>query len=181
MEIWKSIVGFDGLYEVSNLGNVRSVGHIVKSKGGTRMTNGKLLSPTLGNGYYRVCLKHPNGKKYSKLVHRLVAEAFIPNLDNLPYVNHKDEDKTNNKVENLEYCDALYNTNYGDGKKKSIKSRILSGNVNPDYVGLDNKTRQKLWYQANRETILKKQKEYKLKKKSLNICSGSIATLENTL
>ena len=78
--------------------------------------------------YPSICLRK-DGKNYMFLIHRLVAEAFIPNPDNLPQVNHKDEDKTNCTVSNLEWCYAKYNTNYGDGIKRHIKSQLANGNL----------------------------------------------------
>lgn len=107
-EIWKDIEGYEGIYEISNLGRVRS------------FKNGKvrILKPlTNKRGYLRVQLRKNNSLKTLQ-IHRLVAQAFLPNPNNLPQVNHKDEDKTNNIVSNLEYCDAKYNNNYGNRNKK---------------------------------------------------------------
>ena len=102
-EIWKPIKGYEGLYEVSNLGRVKSI----------RFGKERILKPgTDKRGYLHVVLSKNNKQKTHK-VHRLVMEAFIPNTDNLPCVNHKDEDKTNNVDTNLEWCDAKYNQNYG--------------------------------------------------------------------
>lgn len=104
-EIWKDIEGYEGLYQVSNMGRVKSVRRNI------------LLKSRIARGYERVNLSK-NGKYLTKKVHRLVANAFIPNPDNLPQVNHKDENKTNNCVDNLEWCDSKYNINYGMGNKK---------------------------------------------------------------
>lgn len=105
MEIWKPINGYEGLYEVSTLGSVRNV----KTK--------KMLKTVLKRtGYREVCLTL-NGKKFF-LVHRLVANAFIKNPNNLPCVNHIDENKQNNMAENLEWCSFAYNCTYGDGSKR---------------------------------------------------------------
>lgn len=106
-----SIKGFEGEYEVDTLGNVYSL-----------KTNIKLKPNNSKNPYYTVHLRH-NGKRIAKNIHRLVAEAFIPNPDNLPQVNHKDECKHNNNVDNLEWCTALYNTRYGTGIKRAIANR----------------------------------------------------------
>lgn len=107
-EIWRDIPGHDGRYRVSSIGNVMSVGHIiVDSAGRTRVFHDKILSPCYGknprHAYANVCLSRPDGTQQRVRVHRLVAEAFIPNPDNLPQVNHKDGNKANNKIENLEW------------------------------------------------------------------------------
>ena len=83
----------------------------------------KELKPRLCNGYYRIIL-HICGVKKCFLVHRLVSLAFIPNPDNLPEVNHKDENKTNNIVGNLEWCDSKYNNNYGTRTKRLSETQL---------------------------------------------------------
>lgn len=105
-EIWKDISGYEGLYQVSNLGRVKSLGN--------RSNHKKPMIKSLQNrnGYYSITL-YKNSKTKTTGVHRLVAEAFIPNPDNLPEVNHKDENKLNNRVDNLEWCNKKYNINYG--------------------------------------------------------------------
>ena len=99
MEIFKEIKGFED-YEVSNHGNVRS------------LKRDRILKPKITRGYYYVTLCE-DGKKHDKRVNRLVAIAFIPNPHNLPCVNHKDENPSNNHVDNLEWCTYKYNSNYG--------------------------------------------------------------------
>ena len=101
-EIWKDIVGYEGLYRVSNLGNVYSC-----------YANRLLSQGTHKDGYKFVILRKDNKDKYM-LVHRLVAIAFIENPNNLPVVNHKDETPSNNNVSNLEWCTYLYNATYND-------------------------------------------------------------------
>lgn len=116
-ETWIDVKGYEGLYQVSNLGNVKSLGNDKKRKE-------KILIPSLNNkGYQKVNLCK-NGKDETRKVHRLVAEHFIPNPDNLPQVNHRDEDKTNNCVNNLEWCDAAYNNKYGTRTAKTSKPII---------------------------------------------------------
>lgn len=115
MEIWKDIKDFEGLYQVSNFGRVRSLNY-----GGTGKV--KLLRPGEdSNGYLQVFL-YKNGKRKAFQVHRLVAKVFLPNWFDEPQVNHKDENKHNNfcgtpendfNDGNLEWCDAKYNSNYG--------------------------------------------------------------------
>lgn len=127
-EIWKDIKGYENCYQVSNLGNVRSVSRVIQSKNGHGIMEctfqGKILSLGLNKkGYLSVGLSK-NGKGKTYRVHRLVAEAFIPNPMNLPQVNHKDENTANNRVENLEWCTNKYNINYGNWKKHQSEIRI---------------------------------------------------------
>ena len=112
-EIWKPIIGFEDAYEVSTLGRVRSVDRIVE-RGGQRMrVKGKMrVLCKKWSGHLYVTLRR-NGETINKSVHRLVAEAFIPNPLGLPEVNHKDEKPWNNSVDNLEWCDRHYNVVYG--------------------------------------------------------------------
>ena len=114
VEKWKPIPGFNGAYEVSNLGNVRSIDRIVQRKDGYLMRfKGKTLTPRANaDGYLNLQLSDRDNPKTVR-IHRLVAEAFIPNPDLLPEVNHKDEDKTNNAASNLEWCSHGYNSRYG--------------------------------------------------------------------
>lgn len=105
-EIWKDIPGYDGMYQVSNLGRVKS--YMNQYGHGIRFMNGELTK----TGYIQVSLTK-RGKQQRFKIHRLVAMAFIPNPDSLPQINHKNETKTDNRVENLEWCTAKYNVNYG--------------------------------------------------------------------
>ena len=110
-EEWRGIKGFEGKYMVSNLGRVKSLNYNRTGK------EGILEGVDYGYGYLYVNL-YKYGKGKQCMIHRLVAMAFIPNPDNLPEVNHKNEDKTDNRVENLEWCSRLYNINYGTRNKK---------------------------------------------------------------
>ena len=159
IEEWRPIEGYEGLYEVSNTGRVRSVDRYVKvGYGSYRLHKGKVLSPAKDkNGYLYVNLQA--GNKCN--IHRLVAEAFLPNPDNLPQVNHKDEDKSNNRVDNLEWCDCSYNNNYGSRKDKVKETAIKNGY----WTGLSRKESLKKYYQENRDRIRERQKEYYRKKK----------------
>ena len=116
-EVWKDIEGYIGIYQVSNLGRVRSLGNNKRKKDKIR----KQIKTC--KGYLRVGL-HKDGATTWEYVHRLVAQAFIPNTGNLPQVNHKDENKENNCVDNLEWCTNEYNCNYGSKNEKVSKKVI---------------------------------------------------------
>lgn len=112
MEIWKLINNHPN-YMISNKGRIKSLNY-------KRTGQEKIMIPRKsGNGHLKISLS-TNGVKTDYLVHRLVAIHFLPNPDNLPEVNHKDEVKTNNQVENLEWCDRKYNANYGNNSPKNI-------------------------------------------------------------
>ena len=122
-EIWKDIKGYEGLYQISNLGNVKTFNYRGKNKV-------KLLKHSLDkDGYHRVTLydKDKNIKRFA--VHRLVCLAFLENPYNYPIVNHIDEDKDNNNLSNLEWCTYSYSVNYGTRNDKVSKKMI--GNKNP--------------------------------------------------
>lgn len=123
-EIWRDVVGYENLYQTSNLGRARSVDRWVKDTNGSlRFYRGRILKPFKNTqGYLQVGL-WKNGKVKYFTVHRLVAEAFLPNTDNLPEVNHKDENPQNNFVSNLEWCNRTYNVNYGTAIQRSSKKR----------------------------------------------------------
>ena len=117
-EIWKPVVGYEGLYEVSNLGRVKSLSRIDSI--GRKIKERILSQGKCKQGYLTVSLCK-NGKPNSYYVHRLVAQAFIPNPDNYPEVNHKIDDfehRSDNRVENLEWCTAEYNNTYNDKHKR---------------------------------------------------------------
>lgn len=107
-EIWKDIKGYEGLYQVSNLGNIRSLkfkNNIIEKE---RI---RVLRQQLRNGYLTINLTK-NGKRKNYQIHRLVAQEFISNPNQYSIVNHKDYKKTNNRVDNLEWCTQKYNVNY---------------------------------------------------------------------
>lgn len=117
-EIYKDIKGYEGLYQISNLGNVKSLSRKIFNGRGYYIRKEMIIKAGKDkDGYLYVQLSKDNIAKPHK-VHRLVAETFIPNPENLPQVNHKDEVKNNNIVENLEWCTAKYNINYGTLKER---------------------------------------------------------------
>lgn len=113
MEFWKDVVGYEGYYQVSNLGNIRSVDRVIYSDklhiGTKRKLDGKMLKPYVNAHRYLALTLTKNGKEKSLRVHRLVAEAFIKNPNNYDQINHIDGNRANNRVENLEWCDTSYN------------------------------------------------------------------------
>ena len=111
-EIWKDIKGFEKRYMVSNLGRVKSMKYRHHNKE-------EILKQEINHNYKRVCLFEKNGKRKHYRVHRLVAETFIPNPYNYKEVNHKDENPSNNCVNNLEWCEHIYNINYGTRTEKA--------------------------------------------------------------
>lgn len=125
-EDWKDIKGYEGYYQISNMGNIRSVDkYVVNNKNGSlAFKKGKPLKPQKQNsGYLYISLSREDKRK-NFLIHRLVAEAFIPNPDKLEQVNHKDENKHNNNIENLEWCTQAYNLNYGTAIERRVSKLI---------------------------------------------------------
>lgn len=151
IEEWKDIEGYEGLYQVSNLGRVkRSKGKYMKSE---RILRLFINTP----GYLQVMLcKNNKCKKFT--VHRLVAEAFIPNHENKPQVNHIDEDKTNNMVSNLEWMTAKENVNHGTRNERSSKKikaiDIANGEWN-DYKSISECARELGLHQSSISMCLK--------------------------
>ena len=128
IEVWKNIDGYEGLYQISNYGRVKSCDRYVYSKknGGFYFhIKEKIMKlNTTHDGYLFISLSK-NGIKTPRRISRLVAEAFIPNPNNLPQVNHIDEDKSNNNVSNLEWCSNSYNVNYGSRNKKCKEKNAI--------------------------------------------------------
>ena len=125
--IWKPVVGYEGLYEVSNTGLVKSLGNSI-----THKTPHLLKIRNNGRcGYCRVQL-YKNGISKMKSVHRLVAEAFIPNPNDYPLINHKDEDVTNNHIDNLEWCTASYNYQYSYKRHPERREKMMGYLINPE-------------------------------------------------
>lgn len=130
-EIWVDVIGFEGLYKVSNIGRVKSVDRIIKKKNGKNIfTIGKLLTQhENGHGYSIVILYDKNHNHNTKKVHRLVAEAFIDNPKKYQVVNHINQVRTDNRVCNLEWCSYRYNAEWSYSKKTMLYQYDLSGNL----------------------------------------------------
>lgn len=136
-EVWKDVVGFEGYYQVSNMGRCRSLDRIVPcKKNGERKIKGHIMRLHKNSTNDYLCVGLCKNSKYTQmLVHRMVAIAFLNNPNNLPEVNHKDENPKNNCVNNLEWCTSKYNANYGTRKdrlsvlpRKPIIQKDLLGN-----------------------------------------------------
>lgn len=127
MEIWKDIKDYEGLYQISNLGRVKSI----------KFGKEKILKGSKDKDSYLVVSLYKEGKQKNYYIHRLVATAFIDNPNNLPQVNHSNEDKTDNRVENLEWCDSKYNINYGSRNERMAKAKsipILQFNKDGEFI-----------------------------------------------
>lgn len=112
MEVWKPIINFEGIYEVSNYGNVRSLDREIRySNGRVHYHKGRVLSNKSNGAYLQVDLRNQKNGKANRLVHILVATAFIDNPENKPQVDHKDGNKTNNHVDNLRWFTVSENRN----------------------------------------------------------------------
>lgn len=131
-EEWKDIANFEGLYQVSNLGRVKSL-----PKVGSGGHNGVILSPSKDKDGYLLVYLYASRKRVACKVHRLVAKAFIPNPYSFPQVNHKDEVKDNNCFTNLEWCSSSYNNSYGKGSINRANSKrvpILQLDMNDNII-----------------------------------------------
>ena len=151
-EIWTTIK-HNNNYEVSNLGKVRNK----KTK--------RILKPVFDKDGYLIITLCKEGKQKTEKIHRLVAETFIDNPYNLPQVNHKDENKQNNKIDNLEYCTSKYNTNYGTGIERRRKKRskpVLQFDLNNNFINR---------YESMREA----EKQLKIKH-IYDCCNGKLKT-----
>lgn len=121
---WTAIKGYEGIYEISDTGQVKNL----RSDPKNRTYPGKILNPGLTGSGYPFVLLSVAGITENKMIHRLVAEAFIPNPDNLPEVNHKDGDKINNRVDNLEWCSRSHNLRHAvDNGLRYNQCNIIRG------------------------------------------------------
>ena len=114
-EVWRDIEGYEGKYQVSNKGRIKSLNY-------RRTGKEWVLKPKKRKDGYLMVRLNKEGKEKGYLIHRLVARAFIPNTENYSEINHKDEDKANNAANNLEWCDRSYNNNFGTRNEKVGKS-----------------------------------------------------------
>lgn len=157
-EIWKDIKGYEGLYQVSSYGRVRSVDRVTNyANGEKRLYKGRILRTANNTVGYFFCVLCKNGQTKKKYIHRLVAETFLPNPNNLPEVNHKDENKASNFVSNLEFCSRSYNVNYGTAIQRRAEKRsrpvlqldVNTGRVISEYPSLIETGKQTGFSQGN--------------------------------
>lgn len=130
IEVWKAVLGYEGLYEISNYGNVKALNY--KCLGIV-----KIIRQSTSCYGYKVVGLSKNGKTKQFFVHRLVAIAFVPNPNGYPIVNHKDENKTNNNEDNLEWCTNKYNLNYGSAREKMVRGKrksVLQYDINCNLI-----------------------------------------------
>ena len=120
-QVWKDVKDYEGLYQVSNTGKVRSLNYMKTGRV-------QVLKLMVDKDDYKKVHLHKKGKSRTYQVHRLVAEAFLENPNNLPCVNHKDENKQNNNVSNLEFCSYEYNNNYGTKLERGAKTKKANKN-----------------------------------------------------
>lgn len=136
MAFWKDIAGYEGLYQVSDEGDIEALPKTIKSGNKVMHRQKRRIKPGLRgrNGLmYQMVVLSKNGKSKTFSVHRLVAQAFIPNHENLPEVNHKDKNTLNNRVDNLEWCTRQYNIDYS--KSKPVM-QIYGGKVIATYKSI---------------------------------------------
>lgn len=124
IEEWVDIVDYEGYYQISNYGNIKSLSRKVLRGTYFLTIPEKKIKSFINNRGYKVVTLHKNKITKSFLIHRLVAQAFIDNPLNYPYVNHKDENPLNNNSTNLEWCTQKYNVNYGNAQAKLTSSKL---------------------------------------------------------
>ena len=147
-EIWKDVKDYEGCYQISNYGRVKSIERVdfVNNRWGTitqRLIKGRVLKPILNQDGYFIYSLHKDGKSKNVFAHRLVAEAFIPNTNNYPVINHKSEIKTENFVENLEWCTRQYNTNYGTARMRQVDK------IKRNIIGFDGIHKLGVYFQSS--------------------------------
>lgn len=177
MEIWKSVENYEGILEVSNFGNVRTLTRIVKTnvvnQSGYCCTvektiKGKLCSLRQKKGYLQIAVRTP-GKRHWLLVHRLVAKAFLSEIKDKPKINHKDGNKENNHVDNLEWCTDSENQVHAlkmglcKNEEKHYKAKLTKEKVNEIRNSKDSSTVEALKYGVHKSTIksIRKYKTWK--------------------
>lgn len=148
IEVWNYIKGYEGCYQVSNLGRIRSVERNVPRGNHTLHVKERILIPGTDKDGYKFVLLSLNGKQRPYKIHRLVASSFIENKNNLPIINHKNEIKSDNRALNLEWCNCKYNIRYGTAIRRMIETQtkkfgksVLAIDKNGNVINVFNSTR----------------------------------------
>lgn len=149
-EIWKDVAGYEGKYQISNAGTVRSLTRMTYPVDGRKpyIRHGQVIAWVVNRlGYPQVSIWANDGTYIKAKVHRLVADAFVDNPLALKEINHKDENKLNNRAENLEYCTHKYNMNFGTMRERSVKNRDYKA------IGQKSSATQKRRYAQNKAIL----------------------------
>jgi hypothetical protein len=151
MEIWRDIKGYEGLYQVSNLGRVKRLQKAVRNNnyGGMRIVTEKILSATDNGNGYRIVGLRKDGSRKNHYVHRLVATAFIENPHEFHYVNHLDRNRSNNVADNLEWCTQLDNVAHSIENLRKRKTKSRATNTGEKYISRRMSRRGKEYYRVN--------------------------------
>lgn len=144
IEEWRQIPGFGGRYFASNLGRIKQCAAAAGFFGNRYSIKSMVLKPSNCHGYTHVWLVGLDGIKRIYMTHRLIAQTFLPNPDNLPQINHKNEIKYDNRVENLEWCTALYNVNWGTALERN------SNKQGCPIIGVHRITGEKIIFRSSR-------------------------------
>ena len=149
-EVWKDISNYEGFYQVSNLGRIKSLDRWVEQRNGSfRHFDGRVLKPRLSNGYLYVSLSISENVRTVR-IHSVVAQMFIKSRPEGMVVNHKDEVKTNNCIDNLEYLTVKENTNYGTGIAR-MRLKKINGKKSKPIIGINIKTQKLIEFPSMRE------------------------------
>lgn len=129
-EVWKDVPNYEGIYKASNFGRIKMVKRTLTDSLGKKINKKEhILKPRTGNRYYMIAL-YKNGKREDLLLHRVIAQTFIPNPENKPFVNHKDENCFNNCSDNLMWCTQKENMNWGTINERMSKNSKSKRKVN---------------------------------------------------
>lgn len=176
IEEWKDIEGYEGYYQISSFGNVYSFPRL--------HTKGGLIKPSTSTSGYLCTHLSKNGIVKTFQVHRLVGNHFLDNPNNLSQINHKDENKINNRADNLEFCDQTYNVNYGTAIKRAVenhnyKESSIKSAKNHDYVEVGRKQSKPVLQYALDGTFIKRWESARQIFRELNYSPGNISSACN--